>query len=141
MIPYSNLAISYIRFSSRKQERGDSIRRQTAAAAEVCKEHSLVLDESLSCHNFGKSGYHADHIKSGAFGLFLAAIEAGKVPRRSTLIVEKLDRIGRQHPMRCLPIIDQILQVYASPPQTRPGSTPQKTWHLIHTFFTRSFLT
>jgi DNA invertase Pin-like site-specific DNA recombinase len=110
MVPYSNLAISYLRFSNKIQERGDSIRRQTAAAAVVCKEHDLVLDESLSCHDFGKSGYHADHIKSGAFGLFLAAIAEGKVPTRSTLIVEKLDRLSRQHPMRVLPIIDQILQ-------------------------------
>src|SRR5438105_3670730 len=109
MPDYTKLAISYIRFSNKLQERGDSIRRQSIAFDELCRDNDLIPDDSLAMSDFGKSAYHGVHITQGAFGVFLAALRDGKIPARSTLVVEKLDRMGRLHPMDMLPILNQIL--------------------------------
>jgi len=47
----------------------------------------------------GLSAYHQKHIKSGALGVFLEAILAGKIPAGSVLIVEGLDRLSRAEPL------------------------------------------
>jgi hypothetical protein len=41
-------AFSYIRFSSKKQQKGESFRRQAEFAVEVCRENGWVLDETLT---------------------------------------------------------------------------------------------
>lgn len=38
-------AFSYIRFSSKPQERGDSLRRQVRLARDYATKHDLILDE------------------------------------------------------------------------------------------------
>ncbi|MBR7540157.1 recombinase family protein, partial [Mycobacterium tuberculosis] len=43
----------------------------------------------------GVSAFDKSHVRDGQLGTFLAAIEAGKVPVRSYLLVESLDRISR----------------------------------------------
>ena len=47
----------------------------------------------------GLSAFHQKHVTKGALGTFLAAVEAGKVPPGSVLIVEALDRLSRANPM------------------------------------------
>ena len=100
---------SYIRFSSLKQKSGTSIDRQVDFATQWAAEHGMQLDESLSMRDEGLSAYHGRHVKRGALGAFLAAIEAGKIPAGSVLIVEGLDRLSRAEPLLAQAQLTQII--------------------------------
>jgi len=100
---------SYIRFSDAKQAAGASSERQAAYAAKWAADHGLVLDERLSMRDEGLSAYHERHVKVGALGLFLAAVEAGQVERESVLVVEGLDRLSRAEPILAQAQLAQII--------------------------------
>lgn len=102
------LAFSYTRFSSGEQARGDSMRRQVAQSESYCREHNLALDEALT--DAGVSAFRGDHAKRGAFAAFLKAVESGKVPRGSVLLVESLDRLSRQKPLQALRQLLSIIE-------------------------------
>ncbi len=89
-------AYSYVRFSSAKQERGDSVRRQVALAAAYAKKHDLDLDDTLHLHDLGKSAFRGRNVADGALGGFCEAVREGYVAEGSYLLVESLDRISRQ---------------------------------------------
>lgn len=91
---------SYIRFSDARQAAGASSERQRAYAERWATEHGLQLDDQLSMRDEGLSAYHERHIKAGALGTFLAAVEAGQVERDSVLVVEGLDRLSRAEPIQ-----------------------------------------
>lgn len=94
------VAYSYIRFSTPKQLTGDSLRRQTEAAASWCKRTSTQLDTSHTYHDLGKSAYLGDHRNNPdrhALAAFLKLVSNGKIPRGSFLIIEALDRLTREH--------------------------------------------
>jgi len=71
-----------------------------AYAARWAEEHGLKLDESLSLRDEGLSAYHQRHVKSGALGVFLAAVESGRIPPGSVPVVEGLDRLSRAEPIQ-----------------------------------------
>lgn len=91
---------SYVRFSDARQASGASSERQRAYAADWAKQHGLALDEALSLRDEGLSAYHQKHVKNGALGTFLKAVEDGQVPAGSVLIVEGLDRLSRAEPIQ-----------------------------------------
>jgi DNA invertase Pin-like site-specific DNA recombinase len=91
---------SYVRFSTPEQRMGDSERRQLEAAREWAKRKGYELDELTP--DRGLSGFHGHHRTRGAFGKFLAMSEADRVPRGSTLVVENVDRLGREAPADAL---------------------------------------
>jgi DNA invertase Pin-like site-specific DNA recombinase len=91
----NTLVFSYRRFSSGRQAAGHSLMRQTESARRWCQEHGYVLDESLALSDLGVSAYSGNNSSRGALAGFLAAIEAGRVPEGSILIVESLDRLTR----------------------------------------------
>lgn len=107
---WTNRAISYIRFSSPKQTHGDSLRRQTQTTAEFCQRHSLILDESYTFRDLAVSGYLGKNASKGDLKLFLDMVKEGRVPRGYTLILEKLDRLSRDQPMRQMRLIADILE-------------------------------
>jgi DNA invertase Pin-like site-specific DNA recombinase len=90
---------SYIRFSDAKQAEGASSARQTAYAEKWAAENGLVLDAELSMRDEGLSAFHQRHVTKGALGVFLRAVEDGKVAPKSVLIVEGLDRLSRADPI------------------------------------------
>ncbi|RUR30258.1 recombinase family protein [Vreelandella andesensis] len=90
-------AYSYIRFSSKAQASGDSLRRQTVGAQEFAKKHGLELVET-GYSDLGVSGYRGENASEGALGEFIKAIDAGKIEKGSYLIVESLDRLSREKP-------------------------------------------
>jgi DNA invertase Pin-like site-specific DNA recombinase len=96
------LVVSYIRFSSGEQALGDSERRQLDMARAWCERKGFELDESLRYTDRGLSGYDGTHRKRGALGRFLLACEEGRVPRGTILLVENLDRLGREGPANTL---------------------------------------
>ena len=93
-------AVSYIRFSSPEQARGDSFRRQSEAAAAWALAHGYEIKQSLQ--DLGVSAFRGRNEQAGEFAEFLAAAEAGKLPKDSVLIVENLDRVSRQAPRKAL---------------------------------------
>ncbi|MBN8951178.1 recombinase family protein [Rhizobium sp. 60-20] len=87
-------AYSYVRMSSRKQLRGDSLRRQLERSKAFADEHSLLLDDSLQ--DLGISAWKGKNFKTGALGRFLAMVESGEIPKGSYLLIESLDRLSRE---------------------------------------------
>lgn len=102
-------AFSYIRFSSKKQQKGESFRRQADFAVEVCKENGWVLDESLTLNDLGVSAFRGNNAKVGALGEFLEAIRTGRVLRGSILIIESIDRLSRSKVGEALQLFISIL--------------------------------
>lgn len=101
---------SYRRFSSGRQARGTSLERQTKLAQAWCQERGYDLDESLSLSDLGVSAFKGDNATRGALGGFIAAIEAGKVPKGSILLVESLDRISRATLPEAVSLLMQIVK-------------------------------
>ena len=88
-------AISYKRFSTPKQARGDSYRRQTDLTAEYCRRHRLKLVESYL--DAGLSGFTGANLSDrSALTALLHAAKTGKLKQGTRLIVESLDRLSRQ---------------------------------------------
>ena len=50
-------AYSYIRFSSTRQEEGDSLRRQIEAASKYAEQNNLSLDTTLNLRDLGVSAF------------------------------------------------------------------------------------
>lgn len=101
-------AILYIRFSTKDQHKGDSIKRQTALGQSVAKARGYTITETLA--DKGKSAYHGRHREEGGK---LYEIEerakrgelAGKV-----LLVEAIDRLSRQKPLESLSLIRDLTE-------------------------------
>jgi len=101
-------AYSYIRFSSPKQETGDSERRQVELSKQYAKEHGLILDDQLT--DRGLSEYNGAHKTKGKLGAFLQLVEQGKIANGSTLIVENLDRLSREQVLDALAQFTSIIK-------------------------------
>lgn len=100
---------AYSRFSSSQQAEGDSYRRQIERAKKFCDEHNLELNETRF-EDLGVSGYTGENIETGALGDFIAALEAGKIPKGSVLIVENWDRFSRLEPMEARTTLGKIIK-------------------------------
>jgi hypothetical protein len=92
--------LPYLRYSSPRQATGDSFRRQIAAAYEWCRIRGLTLDETDIIHDPAMSAFRGTHRKAGAFGVFLAAVNAGAFDRGTILLIEALDRASREDAVR-----------------------------------------
>lgn len=93
-------AYVYSRFSSVKQEHGDSIRRQKDLAKRWLEtegvELGIVEDDSLNLTDSGLSGYKGTHRSKGSLGKFLGMVLSGQIEEGSYLLVENLDRLSRE---------------------------------------------
>lgn len=103
-------AYSYIRFSSTRQMRGDSLRRQTELSEQYAKEHNLELDQNFNLRDLGLSAFDGSNVERGALGGFLAAIEAGQIAKGSYLLVESLDRLSREQLIDALTLFLNIIR-------------------------------
>lgn len=103
------LAYSYYRFSSRKQEEGGSLARQTAFAREFAKKHGLTL-ATTTYYDPAMSAFRGKNKEHGALGAFIAAAQAGEIPRGSYLIVESFDRVSRQSVMNAYDTFRDLLK-------------------------------
>jgi DNA invertase Pin-like site-specific DNA recombinase/uncharacterized membrane protein len=100
---------SYIRFSSKAQAMGDSLRRQTADTEKWAAKHGYVIDEALTFRDLGVSAYDRTNLRKGALGLFLRAAEEGKIERGSILAIEALDRLTRAEPLDAFRLLSDIV--------------------------------
>ncbi|MBI6922210.1 recombinase family protein [Pseudomonas monteilii] len=100
---------SYLRFSDPRQATGSSADRQLQYAQRWAAEKGLALDQSLSLRDEGLSAYHQRHVKQGALGVFLRAVEDGRIADGSVLVVEGLDRLSRAEPIQAQAQLAQII--------------------------------
>lgn len=100
---------SYLRFSDPRQATGSSADRQLQYAQRWASDKGLDLDESLSLRDEGLSAYHQRHVKQGALGVFLQAVEDGLIADGSVLVVEGLDRLSRAEPIQAQAQLAQII--------------------------------
>ena len=89
-------AYSYKRFSTAAQAEGDSLRRQTAMAQAWADRVGVPLDTELTLTDEGVSAYTGANRDVGALGAFVEAVQDGRVPQGSWLLVENLDRLSRE---------------------------------------------
>ncbi|WP_131473087.1 recombinase family protein [Methylorubrum extorquens] len=102
------LAFSYVRMSSEKQIKGDSLRRQLDWGRKYADNNDLRLDDSM--RDIGVSAWRGANRKKGALGEFLHMVRNGEVPAGSFLLVESLDRLSRAQVMDALELLISILR-------------------------------
>ncbi len=104
---------SYVRFSTKEQAKGDSLRRQKEMGEAWVARHAsegFVLDESLKLDK-GTSAYTGKNLReSNPLGGFIARVKAGKIPRGSVLMLENLDRFSRQPVRRVYGLFCSIVE-------------------------------
>jgi DNA invertase Pin-like site-specific DNA recombinase len=108
----TDVAISLLRFSSPKQERGDTRRRQTALAEDWCARNAVPLDKRLWMFDPVASAYTGAHRKNPdrhALAAFLKMIEGGLVQRGWYLLIENLDRLSREDEVPACHLLTGIL--------------------------------
>jgi DNA invertase Pin-like site-specific DNA recombinase len=88
------VAYSYVRFSTAKQELGDSLRRQVERAEKYCEEEGLQL-HPVSYRDLGVSAFKRKNLEKGALAAFIDAVKTGKVEKGSYLVIEQFDRLTR----------------------------------------------
>ncbi|WP_338499429.1 recombinase family protein [Delftia tsuruhatensis] len=82
------IAYSYVRFSTTKQELGDSLRRQVQMAQDYCAEHNLDLHQD-TYRDLGVSAFKRKNLEKGALASFIEGVNSGKIPRGSYLVIEQ----------------------------------------------------
>jgi DNA invertase Pin-like site-specific DNA recombinase len=87
-------AYIYCRFSSAKQEKGDSLERQQRENLAYCEQHGWEVADEFA--DTGVSAWKGDNLTSGKLGEFANRVRAGEIESGSILCVEKLDRLSRQ---------------------------------------------
>jgi hypothetical protein len=100
-------AYSYIRFSSKKQEHGDSLNRQMEKTKEYCAKHSIALSDK-TFKDLGISGYK-DKARASLDDMFVA-IENGSIAVDDYIILEALDRLSRQGIRKTIELINKIIE-------------------------------
>lgn len=69
-----------------------------------------MLDESLVLSDLGISAYTGDNVSKGALSGFLKAMEIGRVPQGSILLVETLDRLSREALPEAVALLTSIVR-------------------------------
>ena len=98
------VAYSYVRFSTVKQELGDSLRRQVAMAEEYCAKNGLDL-HPVSYRDLGVSAFKRKNLEKGALAAFIGAVHTGKVEKGSFLVIEQFDRLSRADTNKALRLL------------------------------------
>lgn len=88
-------AISYIRFSSTTQAKGNSLDRQRSQANQICEEMGWNLLD-IQFHDLGVSAFKGKNSDKGELSKFIRAVQDGEIKPGTILIVENLDRISRE---------------------------------------------
>ncbi|GAB5381585.1 MAG: recombinase family protein [Aliiglaciecola sp.] len=101
--------ISYVRFSTMEQQKGQSLERQMQFARNIAQKKGMRLGENMTIKDLGLSAYHQTNVTKGGLGTFLKAVEDDKVPPGSILVIESLDRISRASPIESQAIVSQII--------------------------------
>ncbi|MNR96393.1 hypothetical protein D3C72_275460 [compost metagenome] len=102
-------AYSYIRFSSVKQEKGDSVRRQVDGITAFCDRMGWPIIEQIE--DLGTSAWTGHHLSAGNLGQFAERVRRGEIKMPAVLVVEKLDRLSRQAPRKTLRWMEDLVEL------------------------------
>lgn len=103
------LAFSYVRMSTEKQIKGDSLRRQVEWSQDYAARNNLELQEK-SFRDIGVSAWKGKNRTEGDLGAFIDLVKEGEIPASSYLLVENLDRLSRMTPLDALDLFREILK-------------------------------
>lgn len=101
-------AYSYVRFSFKRQAKGDSLLRQLDRSRLYAAEHGLDLQE-FTYEDLGVSAFDRTNMTSGALAAFIKAAEEGVVERGSYLLVESLDRLSRAQAIVAMELLAKLV--------------------------------
>lgn len=100
-------AYLYIRFSSKRQELGDSIKRQQDAAEYWCGRNSVTLSEQ-TFEDLGISAFKEGGKRPALVDL-IEAVHLGKIPRNSYILFEDTDRLTRRGFKHALDLVHELV--------------------------------
>lgn len=106
-----HLAYSYIRMSTEKQIKGDSLRRQMEWSEDFARRHNLELQDASSFADIGVSAWKGSNRSKGRLGAFIQLARDGTIPVGSYLLIENLDRLSRTTPLEALDLFKEILSL------------------------------
>lgn len=101
------LAFPYYRWSDAIQARGDTLRRQSAAALAYAAEHDVVLADPITVA--GISAHKGRHRLFGALADFLRQLEDGHIPEGSLLLLDSFDRLSRETVMEAMHLLTGMI--------------------------------
>jgi DNA invertase Pin-like site-specific DNA recombinase len=83
-------------------------------AQDYARKHNLDLDEVLTFHDEGVSGFRGQNNDAGKLAEFREAVRVGLVPSGSILLVEQLDRLSRMVPRKAMRVLEDIVEAGVS---------------------------
>lgn len=102
-------AYSYVRFSTKRQAKGDSLQRQLDRSRSYAAEYDLDLQEK-SYEDLGVSAFNRANVTTGRLSAFIQAAESGFIERGSYLLVENLDRLSRADLPNGIALLDRLIK-------------------------------
>jgi DNA invertase Pin-like site-specific DNA recombinase len=94
-------AFSYVRISTGIQSRGGGIQRQLQESREYAERYGLELVEELA--DVGLSAFKGKNLApTAALERFLEAVRANRIPSRSVLLIESVDRLSRREALKAI---------------------------------------
>jgi DNA invertase Pin-like site-specific DNA recombinase len=103
------IAHNYTRFSSKKQEAGDTTRRQDEGGDTFIRRMKWTHG-TLNLRDEGVSGYTGENRKTGDLGRFLEAIKNKIVKPGEFLVIENWDRFSREEMVEAFPTFCSIIK-------------------------------
>lgn len=101
-------AIPYVRFSTPKQEKGDSKDRQLGVCLDYIEKQGWTALPPMM--DLGLSAYKGDHLHTGSLGKFTRQVIDGEIPDGTVLVVEQLDRLSRQGHRKALRWLEDMTE-------------------------------
>lgn len=101
------IAYPYYRWSDAVQARGDTLRRQSAAALAFAIEHDVVLAEPITVA--GVSAHKGLHRRFGALAAFLRRLEDGEIAEGSLVLLDSFDRLSRETVMEAMHLLTGMI--------------------------------
>lgn len=111
VISNKRLAYSYIRMSTEKQIKGDSLRRQLEWSQNYAARFDLDLQDTSAFADIGVSAWKGLNRSKGRLGAFIELVREGNIPPTSYLLIENLDRLSRTTPLEALDLFKEILKL------------------------------
>jgi len=106
-------AYSYVRFSTKRQAKGDSLRRQLEKSRQYAAEADLDLQE-VTFEDLGVSAFDQSNVTRGALAAFINAVASGAVERGSYLLLESLDRLSRAQVTDAIHVLTNLVKMGVS---------------------------
>lgn len=100
-------AYVYIRWSSLRQEAGDSLRRQQEGIEEFTRRTGIDVSETFT--DAGMSAFSGKNLKIGALKELTDKVDSGLIRPGSFIVVESIDRLTRQNVWKSISMLEKIL--------------------------------